>query len=121
MDVFGTLAVFNPHSGSTSLGESDVQVTIRFSYVDGFVLDEAFTLTPGGSRILDLHDFEPVIAQARDHARYFFSIEVASDLGVLAQLWHTDFALAGQHPGGGFSSSGTPLGTPIPFTLASPE
>jgi hypothetical protein len=116
LDLFETLSVYNPHSSLTSLGAGDAPVSIRFSYADGFVLLAQFTLAAGDSRIIDLHTYEPILAQAREHARYFYSIEVASDVGVVAQEWHVDFSLSGLIPGGGFSTSGALLGTLIPFT-----
>jgi hypothetical protein len=118
VDVFETLAIVNPHSAATTLGASDVHVSIRFNYADGFVLDEPLVLSPGGAHIFDIHSFAPVIAQARDHARYFFSIDVQSDLGVVAQMLHADFSFSGQIPGGSLSSSGTAMGPLIPFGRA---
>ena len=116
VDLFEQVAVFNPNG--TFFGASQPQaanVTIRFLFTDGFVLAQDFVIASDGNLILDLTTFAPLLAQNANN-RYFYSMDVSSDVPVVAMMRHYDTSLGGVQPSGGDSSIGTQRGQVVPLT-----
>lgn len=112
-EVFETVAVYNPS------GSSAAAVNLIFRYTDGAVVTVARTVTAGGTLFLDLHTLQEILDQGNLNHRYFYSIDVLSDVAVVTQLTHldTNLGLAG-HRAGGFSTLGAPMSAfgPLPGT-----
>jgi hypothetical protein len=109
-DLFESLGVFNPNSAF--FGASQVQdalVTVRFLFTDGFVMSQDFTVTADKNLLLDLTTYAPLLAQ-NANGRYYFSLEVVSDVPVVAMMRHYDTSLGGVQPSGGDSTIGTQRG-----------
>jgi hypothetical protein len=116
-DVFEVLGVFNPNSTLLGATERDASVTIRFRYTDGFVLTLTRTV-PAGERLqLNLHELPEILDQGRNNNRFFYATEVASDVNVVAEMWHFDLSLGGSTPAGGFSALGTAIGPTVRLDL----
>lgn len=116
-DLFETLAIYNPY-GSTFIGSAPAQqasVRVRFLFTDGFVLNHDVTIDGDGRVQLDLHTFTPLLNQS-DNNRFFFSIEVVSDIPVVAMMRHYDTTLGTNQPSGGDSSIGTQRGQVLPLS-----
>lgn len=113
VDVFETVSVYNPHYaqifGATT---TPANVTVRLRYGDSFILTLPSVQVAGGGRVdFDLHAIQAVLNQGTQNQRYFYSIEVTSDIAVVAQMRHFDLTLGGASPSGGFSTLGEAFGT----------
>jgi cyclophilin family peptidyl-prolyl cis-trans isomerase len=107
VDLFETFSVYNPNITALGATEQDANITIRFLYTDGFVLAKDFVVNAGHRLDLDAHTDTDVIAQARDHARFFYSVEIVSDVPVVGMMRHYDLTLGNLQPSGGFATLGT--------------
>jgi hypothetical protein len=108
------LVIFNPATLTAELPDQDATVSIIFRYVDGHVLTLQRTVFAGAALWLSIAELPEVIAEARDNGRYFYSIEVSSDVPIVAQMFHTDVELGMNAGSGGFSTLGMQLG-PLTF------
>lgn len=107
-----TLTIFNPFGTVFDLATEDASITLTFRYADGHTFSINRTVEGGTGLNINISELQEVIDQAVLNNRYFYSIEVSSDLPVIAQLMHTDISLGLiSHAGGGFSSLGASLGT----------
>jgi len=114
VDLFETLSVFNPNITALGAAEQDASITIRFLYTDGFVLARDFVVSSGDRFDLDVHLDAATLAQAADNNRFFFSIEIVSDVPIVASMRHFDLTLGNNQPSGGFATLGIPRGiTPL--------
>lgn len=110
-DVFETISVYNPNSMFFAGQNTTANVTFTFRYTDGFTVTETRQVA-GGKRVdLDVHTLNSILQQGTNNGRYFFWIEVSSDVPVVAQMWHFDLTLGGLQPSGGFATLGTAGGT----------
>jgi cyclophilin family peptidyl-prolyl cis-trans isomerase len=109
-DLFETISVYNPQiEGLGGTGET-ANITVRFLYTDGFVVTKTLTVDAGKRADLDVHTLTEVLAQGAN-SRFFFSVEVVSDLPIVAMMRHFDLTLGDLQPSGGFSTLGTQRGT----------
>jgi cyclophilin family peptidyl-prolyl cis-trans isomerase len=105
-DLFENLGIYNPNG--TFFGASQPQaanITIRFLFTDGFVLARDFTIASDANLFIDLGTYAPLLAQNANN-RYFFSIDIVSDVPVVAAMRHYDTSLGGLQPSGGDSTNG---------------
>lgn len=111
-DLFERLSVFNPNFNIFGVPATDASVTFRLYYTDGFVLDLDFVIAGGERQDVDLDQNAQVLAQASS-GRQFFSIEVVSDVPVVAMMRHIDNGLGfgNPDPSGGFITLGAQRGT----------
>jgi peptidyl-prolyl cis-trans isomerase A (cyclophilin A) len=116
-DLFEFVGVYNPNSSLFGVTDQTANVTLKFRYNDGFVITKNFTVAAGRRLEVDLHTVAEILAQAVGvSGRYFFSTEVASDIPVVAEMWHFDQTLGlSTATSGGFGTLGTPLGTLTPL------
>lgn len=118
IDVFEDLVVYNPNVfGSNRIA---TKVTVRLLYSDGFVLSRTIDIPGGGFYHLALHEDQEILDNNRDNQRFFFSIDVQSELPVVSQFFHYDLTLGANLPSGGFSTLGTPLAELIRLTALEP-
>lgn len=111
-DVFENISIYNPHILAFGATVTPANVTIRLLYGDSFVLSLPEVQIAAGGRIdLDLHAIQAVLNQGTQNQRYFYSIEVVSDVVVVAQMRHFDLTLGGASPSGGFATLGAPSGS----------
>lgn len=111
-DVFETISVYNPNSEFFTGGPNTAaNVTFTFRYTDGFAVTETRQVAAGKRLDLDVHTLDSIIEQGTNNNRFFFWIEVSSDVPVVAQMWHFDLTLGGLQPSGGFATLGTAGGT----------
>jgi hypothetical protein len=110
VDLFETFSVYNPNIESLGATEQDANITLRFIYTDGFVLSRDFVVAAGQRLDVDVHTLAEVLEQSEDNGRFFFSVEIVSDIGVCAMMRHFDLTLGGQQPSGGFSTYGIQRG-----------
>lgn len=110
-ELFETLALFNPNA-STIFGGTDetANVTVRFLFADGFVMAQDFVLDAGKNMFIDMHTYQPLLDQVANN-RFFYSLEIVSDIGIIAQFSHYDTTLGIGQPSGGGLSIGTQRGT----------
>ncbi|HYE02506.1 MAG TPA: peptidylprolyl isomerase [Phycisphaerales bacterium] len=113
VDVRETVSVFNPHFSAFGVPSQTAPSTLRVFYTDGFVMDIHFTLAAGQRRDIDLHANTEILNQGSLNGRFFYSLEVISQIPVVAQMWHYDLTLGGLQPSGGFGTLGTPFGTVV--------
>lgn len=109
-DLFENLAIYNPNG--SFFGASQPQpanVTVRFMFSDGFVLARDFVVLADANLFIDLTTYAPLLAQNANN-RYFYSIDVVSDVPVVAMMRHYDTSLGGLQPSGGDSTNGTQRG-----------
>lgn len=114
VDLFERISVFNPNYMPFGVPATDAEITFRLYYTDGFVL-EINQIVAGGERFdLDLDQNAQVLSQATG-GRQFFSIEVVSDVPVVAMMRHIDNGLGfgNQDPSGGFHTLGAQRGTVV--------
>lgn len=105
-DLFETISVFNPNSAAFNAPGVEANVTVRFTFTDGFVLVQDFIVASGKRGELVLNDLQALKAQNANN-RFFYSIEVVSDVPVIAQMSHYDLTLGGVQPSGGGITIGT--------------
>jgi cyclophilin family peptidyl-prolyl cis-trans isomerase len=109
-DLFENLGIFNPNG--SFFGASQPQpanITVRFLFSDGFVLARDFTIAADANLFIDLSTYAPLLAQNANN-RYFYSLDVVSDVPVVAMMRHYDTSLGGLQASGGDSSNGTQRG-----------
>ncbi len=115
VDLFEQIAVYNPGQFFGVTDTAAANVTVRFLYTDGFVIARDFQIARDRTLFIDLADpNDPTsIALRAQNAnnRFFFSVEVVSDVGVVAQFRHYDLTLGNLQPSGGDSTIGTQRGT----------
>lgn len=111
-DLFETLAVFNPNAAVFGATDQQASVTVRFLFTDGFVLTQDLTVDAGGRAQLDLHALTALLNQ-NQNGRFYYSIEVVSDVPVIAMMRHYDLSLGTSNPAGGDSTIGTQRGTVV--------
>lgn len=104
-NLFETISVYNPFESFFGVTAADADVTFRFIYNDGTVVTHNETIAGGDRLDLDLHLFEPILAQS-DMGRRFFSIEVVSSIPVVATMRHFDLLSNNRQAPGGFSVAG---------------
>lgn len=117
VDLFERISVFNPNYAPFGVTATPAEVSFRLYYTDGFVL-EINQVIAGGERFdLNLHANAQVLAQATG-GRQFFSIEVVSDVPVVAMMRHIDNGLGfgNADPSGGFHTLGAQRGTVVALT-----
>jgi hypothetical protein len=113
IDLFETISVYNPYSAFLGQADTTADLTFRFLYNNGTVVTHTVSID-GGKRIdLDLHEFEPILAQS-DMGRRNFSIEVVSSIPVMASMRHTSTRTTPQQAPGGFMVTGRQVG-PVAF------
>ncbi len=112
VDLFERLSVFNPNFNVFGVNATDAAVSFRLYYTDGFVLELDFVIAGGERLDLDVDQNAQILAQATG-GRQFFSIEVVSDVPVIAMMRHIDNGLGfgNPDPSGGFVTLGTQRGT----------
>jgi cyclophilin family peptidyl-prolyl cis-trans isomerase len=110
-DVLETLSFFNPNTEAMGRTNADAHVTVRFLYTDGTVVTENRTVASAGRVDLDIHDLDSILGQGRQNSRFYYSIDVSSDVPITSQFWHHDLTLGGLQPSGGFGELGAPGGT----------
>lgn len=105
------ITVFNPNSAAFGTSEMDATVTFTFRYTDGTTFSINRNVAAGANEHVAISDLQEVIDQANLHDRFFYSIEVSSDVPIIAQMIHTDATLgeAGRATGG-FATLGTIFG-----------
>ncbi|MBC7833635.1 MAG: peptidylprolyl isomerase [Phycisphaerales bacterium] len=113
VDLRETVSIYNPNFAGFGDPPAAANISVRFMYSDGFVLTESFSIAGGGRRDLDLHNLASILDQGNNHARFFYSVEVSSNIPVVAQMWHYDLTLGNLQPSGGFGTLGTPTGTTV--------
>jgi hypothetical protein len=108
--------VYNPNTAFFGVPEQDATITIRFLYNDTFVVTETFTVAGGERLDVDVHTLQSVLDQASQNDRFFFSVQVSSDIPILSQFRHFDLTLGGAQPSGGFGMLGVVGGTIVRLT-----
>lgn len=116
-DLFENFAVYNPNITALGATEQEANVTFRFLYTDGFVQTFDFVIAAGERLDFVAHTNATLLAQARDHGRFFFSVEIASDVPVVAAMRHFDLTLGAATPSGGFGTLGTQRNTTLLTSL----
>jgi cyclophilin family peptidyl-prolyl cis-trans isomerase len=106
VDLFETISVFNPNSAAFNAPGLEANVTVRFTFTDGFVLVQDFVVASGRRGELVLNNLQALKDQNASN-RYYYSIEVVSDVPVIAQMAHYDLTLGGVQPSGGGITIGT--------------
>lgn len=107
-DLFEKLAIYNPNGSPLFSGTAQpAVVTVRFLFTDGNVLSRQFPIDSDQNLIIDLTTFSPLLEQSA-HNRYYYSIDIVSDIAVVAGMSHYDTSLGGLQPSGGDQSNGTP-------------
>jgi hypothetical protein len=105
------VAVFNPHAASFGSPPVAANVTFTFRYTDGFSFSIQRTVGAGMSEVIEVSQVAEVLEQAEENARFYYSVEVRSDVSVIAQMLHTDATLGGPAVStGGFTTLGTMFG-----------
>lgn len=105
-DVFEQLAIYNPNEATIRGSSVDANITIKFGYTDGTVVTKSFVVPAGRRAELILDQDSELIAQ-NGLGRFFYSINVVSDVPVIAMMRHYDLSLGGVQPSGGDSTIGT--------------
>lgn len=100
LTYFETLSFFNPTGESIA-----VEITLFFN--DGSTANTVRQVGAGGFNNLRLDTFAPIIDR---QALNFFSIQVSSNLPIIASLTHYDLVLDG-----GWTNAGAPLGLTNPL------
>lgn len=114
-DLFESISVFNPNSAFFGATENTADVTVRFFFADGFEVTETFQVEPGKRVDLHVDTLDSILNRPRSTptlaSEFFYSVEVTSNLPIVAQMIHYDLTLGDLQPSGGFLTTGTPLGT----------
>jgi cyclophilin family peptidyl-prolyl cis-trans isomerase len=107
-----SLYIFNPMAPGFGVPASDAAIHITIRFTDGFELEIDRVAAAGTLLRVGISTLDELIEQATENGRYFYSIEVASDVPVVAQMLHTDTSLGFVAlRGGGFALSGAVAGT----------
>lgn len=116
VNVFELVSVFNPNSAFFNVAsEQTAVVTLTFRYTDGFAFNKVYSVEPGRRLAVDLHALPEILEQGTANQRFFYSMEVSSNVNVVSEMWHFDLTLGGLSPSGGFATLGTPVGATIPL------
>lgn len=108
--LFEEVGLFNPNGTFFSASQAQsTTVTLRFLFSDGFVLTKDYTLAADGFKFVDLTTLPELLAQNANN-RYYFSLDVVSDIPIVAQMRHYDTSLGGLQASGGDSTIGTQRG-----------
>lgn len=105
--------LFNPHAGGLGATEHDAAVMLTFRFTDGFTFTLSRAVAAGTMQRIDLTALPELMQQASMNGRYFYSIEISSDVPILAQMLHADVTLGGsgmRRMGGGFITDGSYFG-----------
>lgn len=105
-DVFEQLAIYNPNEVSLRGTDVAANITIKFGYTDGTVVTKTLTIAAGKRVELRLDQDTDLIAQ-NGLGRFFYSINVVSNVPVIAAMRHYDLSLGGRQASGGGSTIGT--------------
>lgn len=105
-DLFETLALFNPQSGSFGVTPQTVNVVVRFLFTNGNVVTREIAIDPDNRVELRLHQDTAFLASAMANG-YYYSVDVVSDLPIVAMFNHFDTTLGGLQASGGDSTLGT--------------
>ncbi len=106
-DLFEKLAVYNPNGAPLFSGVAlSALVTVRFLFTDGTQLSRQFTVGSDENLVIDLTTFSPLLEESA-HGRFYYSIDVVSDIPVVAAMSHYDTSLGDLQPSGGDQSNGT--------------
>lgn len=108
--LFEEIGLFNPNGTFFNASQPQVaNVTIRFLFNDGFVMTKDITLDSDGFKFVDLTTLPELLAQNANN-RYYFSLDIVSDVPIVAAMRHYDTTLGGLQPSGGDSTIGTQRG-----------
>lgn len=110
INVFENISIYNPNSVFFTGTNTTANITINYIYNDGFVLSQAATISGGGRFQVNVEDYQPVLDQAVNN-RFYYSVQVISNVPIIAQMFHYDLTLGGAQPSGGFTTLGTMGGT----------
>lgn len=109
-NLFETLSVYNPNITTLGQTNADAAVIFRFTFTDGTVVNEERSLAAGRRLDLDLTTFQPILNQNAG-GRFFYSVQIVTDVPVVAMMRHWDLDLGGLQPSGGGSFLGIQRGT----------
>jgi hypothetical protein len=101
--------IFNPNAASFGRTAADANVTLTFRFTDGFTMTVNRTVASGTMARIDVTALPELIEQATMHHRFYYAVELSSDVSVIAQMLHTDVTLGGSglaRMGGGFITDG---------------
>ena len=115
--LFEEIGLFNPNG--TFFGAQQPQVanvTIRFLFNDGFVMTKDIALSADGFAFVNLTTLPELLAQNANN-RYYFSLDIVSDVPIVAMMRHYDTSLGGLQPSGGDSTLGTQRGQILPLNM----
>ncbi len=108
--LFEEIGLFNPNGTFFNASQPQTaNVTIRFLFSDGFVMTKDITLDADGFKFVDLTTLPELLAQNANN-RYYFSLDIVSDVPIVAAMRHYDTTLGTSQPAGGGSSLGTQRG-----------
>lgn len=113
VNVFETISLYNPNSVFFTGANTTANVTINFIYGDGFVLTQNATIGGGARLDLLIDENQGVLDQGTNNGRFYYSIQIVSDVPLISQMFHYDLTLGGLQASGGFTTLGTPSGTII--------
>ena len=106
-----SLYLFNPAGLANGFPTDPATVRINFRFTDGFEMGIDRTVAPGTLLRVPISTLDEIIQQANEHGRYFYAVEVLSDIHIVAQMLHTDTSLGlVALRGGGFALSGAASG-----------
>lgn len=106
-----SLHLFNRNGPAFGVPEADADVRITFRFTDGFELSIDRAVAAGTLMRVSISSLDEILAQGVEHGRYFYSVEVESDVPIVAQMLHTDVSLGTSGlGGGGFILPGTTFG-----------
>lgn len=108
-DLFEKIGLFNPNGSFFGQTVQDAIVTVRIVFSDGFVLALDYTLAGDASKFIDLTTLPELQAQVALN-RFYYSVNVVSDVPIVAMMSHYDTTLGGVQPSGGGTSIGTQRG-----------
>ncbi len=117
-DLFETVSIFNPNFAFFGgAAEQTAAISVRFFFADGFEVVETFNVEPGKRVDIHVHTLDSILNRTRSDptlpSEYFYSVEVTSNVPIVAQMSHYDLTLGDLQPSGGFLTVGTPIGDVI--------
>lgn len=117
-DLFESIAVYNPNSPDFGVNPAQTAtITIRIVFTDGFVLALPNVELEGGMRMENILNANADLIAQNANNRYFFSVEVVSDIPVIAMMSHYDLTLGDLQPSGGGVTIGTQRGLVVPLNM----
>lgn len=110
--LFESLHLFNPFGAPLGISEQTANVRLTFRYADGFEFSLDRSISGGVGSWLNISGLNEIRAQADEHQRYFYSIQIQSDLPIVSQLLHLDLGtgLSTSPFGGAFALAGYAFG-----------